>query len=482
MQNAPPHARDCPSRRRLHTRVPRPHVALSHPSSSVTRIIEPFPFDASMPELRRAADGAAMGRLFRHHVRGAWRPHVAIEECRVTRIRYRRHARCVLQYELALGDRGIARRAWVTGTVYADPRRAARHARGSPHADFIPELRMVVKVFPIDHRLPHAAAIVTVADPQLREAVVRACGGTGWQVDSWVSEPVRYSERLSLVVRYTVRASNTRTGETAERVFYVKCYADRDVARQMFANADALAGYCTRSATGVHIQAPVACLDHLQAVLAEATPGRSLADIIARDNRCEASAAAREAARALVRFNVSDAPVRREYRARHYAQSLAGAAQTLEWACPELTADLYSVVSAVSRGAVDHELGPTHRDIKPQHVLLGAGQPALIDLDSCVAADPVRDAAHMLAHFEALAGAPGAAPHVEEVGCAFADEYFRSAPAPWRRRLSLYYAGSLLEVAAALFDRQEAGWRERIVPLVRAATRIIRPGLILRFT
>jgi hypothetical protein len=392
----------------------------------------------------------------------------------VTRIRYRPHTRCVLQYELTLGDRGVARRAWVTGTLYADPRRAARHARRLPTADFIPELRMLVNVFPVDHKLPHAAAIMTVADAQLRDAVVRACGGTSWRVDSWVSEPARYSQHRSLVVRYKVRGSNSHTGETAERVFYVKCYPDRETARQMFAHVEALARYSAHSATGVHIQAPVACLDHLQAIVAEATVGRSLADIIACGDRGEAIAAARDAARALARFNVSETPMPREFRARHYVQSLARPARMLEWACPDLSSHLCAVLSAVARDVADRELIPTHRDMKPEHVLLGAGPPAFIDLDSCAAADPVLDVALMLARFEGLATAAGAAAHVDEVACAYGDEYFRSAPASWRRRLLLYYAGSLVEVAADLFHRQEPGWLERIVPLVRAARRAVR--------
>jgi hypothetical protein len=280
----------------------------------MTQAIEAFPFDACMPQLQRAADGTAMRRLLREHARAAWPLQVAIEDCRVTRIRYRRHKRCSLQYELTLREGDIPRRAWVSGSLYADPRRA-RLARRLPGADFIPELGMVVSVFPVDARLPQAATIMAAGDAQLRDTVVRACGGPDWQVESWVSEPVRYSERLSLVARYTVRASHARTGQTVERVFYVKCYRDGDSARRMFAQADALARYSAHAAIGVHVQPPLACLDHLHAVVTEAAAGRSLAEIIARGDRDETLEAAREAARALARFNVSTAPMPRRYHA-----------------------------------------------------------------------------------------------------------------------------------------------------------------------
>jgi hypothetical protein len=333
---------------------------------------------------------------------------------------------------------------------------------------------MVVSVFPVDARLPQAATIMAAGDAQLRDTVVRACGGPDWQVESWVSEPVRYSERLSLVARYTVRASHARTGQTVERVFYVKCYRDGDSARRMFAQADALARYSAHAAIGVHVQPPLACLDHLHAVVTEAAAGRSLAEIIARGDRDETLEAAREAARALARFNVSTAPMPRRYHASDYVQSLVRPALLLEWACPDLSSDLYAVLTTVARHRTDTDLMPTHRDMKPEHVVIGNGPPAFIDLDSCAAADPVLDVALMLARFVGLATAPGAPSHVSDVTCAFADEYFGIVPPSWRGRLLLYYAGSLLEVAAGLFHRQEAGWRERIVPLVEAARRAVR--------
>jgi aminoglycoside phosphotransferase (APT) family kinase protein len=120
----------------------------------------------------------------------------------------------------------------------------------------------------------------------------------------------------------------------------------------------------------------------------------------------------------------------------------------------------------------DTELRPTHRDMKPEHVLLDGGELAFIDLDSCAAADPVLDVALMLARFAALAGADADRQRLQDVAALFSAEYFSRVPAEWRSRLPHHYAASLLEVAAGIFHRQENDWRRRVTALVREAAAI----------
>src|SRR5256886_11925280 len=44
----------------------------------------------------------------------------------------------------------------------------------------------------------------------------------------------------------------------------------------------------------------------------------------------------------------------------------------------------------------------------------------------------------------------------------FAAEYFDRVPGAWRRRFGLHCAGALVEVASAIFRRQEAQWPEKV--------------------
>ena len=112
--------------------------------------------------------------------------------------------------------------------------------------------------------------------------------------------------------------------------------------------------------------------------------------------------------------------------------------------------------------------------MKPEHVLLEAGRyPTFIDLDSSAAADPVLDAALMLARFEGMVVDDESRRSMDAISGAFADEYFAAVPRSWRARLPLYYAASLLEVAAGMFHRQRDDWRIRVPQLVTAATRVL---------
>lgn len=205
-------------------------------------------------------------------------------------------------------------------------------------------------------------------------------------------------------------------------------------------------------------------------MLLRSTEGRPLGEIIRCDDNQVALTAVRDAARGLARFNLSDAPMRRQYTPAEYVRSLERPVTILEWACPELGADLRGILATVARGSVEVEARPTHRDMKPEHVLLDGGVTAFVDLDSCAAADPVLDVALMLTRFAGACGPDDVTKRqMDTFAAAFSDEYFASVPSTWRARLPACYASSLVEVAADMFHRQEAEWRLRVRELVQSA-------------
>lgn len=433
---------------------------------------QPFPFDPLMPELAAATDAATMCRLLAQHVWADSPQEVSVEHCRITRIRYRRRVRCFLQYSVTLRDARTAasKRLWVTGSLYAEPKRAAHLARKATDAVFIPELRMLVRVFPSDHKLPQSALLVAGGDAAVEAAVLRTFDDHAWKIDRWSVEPVRYREHLSLVVRYTVHARNTRTGGAAEKVFYVKAYPEPEAAHRAFEHLRELAASAASDPFGVTIDAPVACFDHLRAVLLQSAEGQPLSEIIARDDEGVAVAAVRTAAQGLARFNLGDAPMRRQYTSAEYLRSLERPTAILEWARPDLAPDLRAILAVVARTARTRDLRPSHRDMKPEHVLLAGGRAGFIDLDSCAAADPILDVALMLARFAGAGGDRAVDSHrMKRLAAAFSDDYFGSVPQSWRARLPGFYAASLIEVAAGMFHRQEAEWQLRVGELVQAA-------------
>jgi hypothetical protein len=449
-----------------------------------------FPIDSTLPELAVAADAAAMKDVFAQLFATSAAP-LDVEGCRISRIRYREHTRCLVQYALTLRNpaTGAATEQWVSGTMYADPGRAERlwhesaagvtrrDSRGamSP-AGYIPELRMAIDLFPHDRKLPHAARLIEDRDAALDGEVLRAFGSGTWTIARWIAEPVRYREHLALVVRYTVDALDAGTGLKARKTFYLKTYPDRDQPRRMYEQLSELARHAAASPIGVRVDAPLACLDHLHALLIERTPGRPLDTLLRGRDAAAIDVAVRDAARALAAFNQSDAPTRRAYAVSDHLAAIDRAARVLRCACPELGDALAAVGGAVSAQLRDVAPRPTHRDMKPEHVLLAPSGVAFIDLDSCAAADPVLDPALMMARFTALAGSAGDSTTLERARATFAREYFARVPADWRLRLRPYYAGALVEVASGIFHRQEPVWRRRVAALVAAAYAAVVPA------
>lgn len=139
-------------------------------------------------------------------------------------------------------------------------------------------------------------------------------------------------------------------------------------------------------------------------------------------------------------------------------------------ACPHLRAEAEEIVGAVIAGLKEVALAPTHGDLRLDHILFDGDRIALLDLDDFAEADPVLDAAKVLAH---LAEMPfrSALSHgcAQTAARAFAGEYFAYVPETWRDRLPLHYAGAILKVASGFFRRQEPGWPDKITTLVEEA-------------
>ena len=131
-----------------------------------------FPTDPAFPQLKIATDAGLMKQTFRAHLRPVGGKVYDIEDCRFIRLRYRQDSRRYLRYTLRLvePDTGRERDVQVTGLIYAEKDKAEQTWRKLKATDplqkipdgwltfepvsFVPELDMLVQVFPYDHRLP----------------------------------------------------------------------------------------------------------------------------------------------------------------------------------------------------------------------------------------------------------------------------------------------------------------------------------------
>lgn len=443
--------------------------------------------DPSLPQLQIASDPGQMLEVFRRHLRPLTKKAYRIQDCLLSRVRvrYRRAGpRCVLQYTLHIveTETGRERSQWVTGVIYAKDRsdriwqklRAADPVQEFPGVfltfepvSFIPDLRMLVQVFPYDRRLPTLPLLMAGPSPDLEPLLLTRFGPGDWRVEAWNIEPIRYRAELGAVLQYTVQTRDAATYRREEKRFYVKVYRGEE-GEQTYRVLQALWERADAKGEGFTVGRPIAYLSGLHILVQEEAPGTSLREVLLQ-GRGTASAV-RQVARALAVFNQDDVVTARHHLLQDEVAVLERVGKLLQWSCPHLKEEVEAIVGAVATGLEEVPLGPTHRDLKTDHILLDGDRVVFIDLDSFAGADPVLDPAALLANLAALPSLfPLSQRRVRTAARVFTEEYFAHVPRAWRSRLPLHYAGAVLKVAVGFFQRQEPRWPEKIAAMVEEA-------------
>jgi hypothetical protein len=441
--------------------------------------------DPSFPQLQVAGDPESMRGVFQRHLRPLNNKAYQVRDCRLSRIRYRRGERCVLQYTLRLAeaDTGSERIQWVTGVMYADDktRRKWEKLRLSYPKDvseiistfepfsFIPELGMLVQVFPYDRRLPTLPLLIAEPLPELELPLLARFGPGNWRTDVWNVDPVRYRAGLGAALRLTVQGQDVATGRRIERRFYAKVYRDEGQGQQTHQVLRELWKQARANGEGFTVARPLAYLSGLRTLLQEEAPGTSLEEILLGES--DPIGVVRRVAQALAAFNQGDAPAtQRQYLLADQVADLERARRLLGWACPHLRLEVESIIEGVLAGLEEVPLRPTHRDLKPDHIFVDGERTIFIDLDSLAKADPVLDPAYLLARLAAMPALfPIPPERTRTAAREFAEEYFAHVPSTWQERLPFHYAGALLKISFGLFGRQVPDWPDRIATLLEEA-------------
>jgi hypothetical protein len=440
--------------------------------------VGPFLADPAFPQLKIVTDLALMKETFRTHLRPVGGKVYDIEDCRFIRLRYRPDSRCFLLYTLRLlePDTGRERDVQVTGLLYAQKDKAEQAWRKLKATDpqreipdgwltfepvsFVPELEMLVQVFPYDHRLPALPLLAAGPPPELEPELLGRFGPGEWRV-----EPIRYRDQ-GAVLRYTAKARSAATGGRTEKSFYAKVYRSEE-GEQSY---QALCALRSRTSTreGFTVVRPLAYLSDLRALILEEAPGTPLDEILLGDG--DTTGAVRRVAQALAAFNQGHAPATTQ---RHLladeAALLEKAGRVLVRACPHLRAEVESIIEGVLAGLQEVPLMPTHRDLSPDHIFVDGNCTIFIDLDMFAKADPVLDPAHILVRLAKPAQFPIPREQPRTAAREFAEEYFAHVPSTWQERLPFHYAGALLRAAQGFFRRQAPDWPDRIATLLEEA-------------
>jgi phosphotransferase family enzyme len=450
-----------------------------------------YPVDPDFPQLEVATDPQRMFELFRAHLRPVAGRACVIRGCEPFRFRCRQSGgRCVLQYTLQLEDPGTGRRwdQWVTGLLYARPGEAERlwqELRGESCGElpdgwssfepvaFIPDLQMLVEVFPFDRRLPQLGPLLGGAVGELEPYLLERLSPAGrWEVTRRTVVPTRYRTELGAALKITLGAREAVSARTATVCCYLKVFRNRN-AEETYAFLQACADRPGADASGFSVVRPLAYLREWRALALEEAAGVTLQELLL--NGREPTVVARAVGRAVAAFNRQDVPISQHHTLDEQIADVRRAATLVEWASPGARCAVRQIVTAVENGLEEVAPAPIHRDVKPDHVFLAGDRVQFIDCDAVALGDPARDPAHLFAHIVGGVGLEAMpAAHRAAAAAVFVEEYFAHVPARWRQGFPLHCAGALVEVAAGIFKRQEPNWRRTVPAVVAEAEACLR--------
>jgi hypothetical protein len=457
--------------------------------------LDGFPADPDFPQLETASDPRLMLHVFRQHLKGVSGKAYHIEQCVPFRFRCRQStSRCVLQYTLRVVDPSSGRRwdQWVTGVVYAAAGEAERLWRELRAADprpeipaqwlafepvaFIPDLQMLVQVFPYDRKLGNLRLVLEGAlGDELEPRLLADLEPGRWRIEQRTIEPTRYRTELGAALRYTLRVRDRLTAQSETRRCYLKVYRNERGA-ETFQLLQALTDKAGAGGGPYGVVRPIAYVRDLRTLALEEARGTALQQVLLDGG--DWRAALRAVAQAVAAFNQEDLPLTERHCLADQLADVNRAASLVQWACPDLRTQVEALTAAVVAGLTDVPSAPIHRDLKTDHIFLSGDRVCFIDLDSVVLADPVRDPAHLVAHITARVGLDALpADQARRAADVFVDEYFAHVPAAWRPQFQLHCVGALIEVAGGIFKRQEPRWPEKVAAAVAEAHRAV-PGAL----
>jgi aminoglycoside phosphotransferase (APT) family kinase protein len=481
--------------------APAAWIKLAGSMESVKQRTEPvvvrpegFPVDPRFPQLALASDPKVMLEVFRTHLKPIGDRVYDIVDCVPFRFRCHPSAkRCVLQYTLHVTEPSTGRRwdQWVTGLLYADGGKAERHWKQMQAEDhpgreipagwitfepvaLVPEMGMLVEVFPFDRRLRNLSLVMGGACQSLEPPLLARLGPGAWRVEERTLEPMRYRTELGAALRCKIRARDPGT----DRVETVRCFLkvyNREHGAETLQLLRSLSNGLDDGLRPYSVIKPIDYVSEFRTLVLEEAPGHPLSQLLLEG--MNPADAMRSVARAVAAFNQDELAIPRQESRSDHVETIRQAATLVQWACPETRATVQAIMDAVVQGLDDVPAGPIHGDLKPDHIFLEGDRVIFIDLDRATLGDPVRDPAHLVAYIIGRFGLDSLpTERTRAIAAAFVEEYFRHVPASWRERFSVHCAGALVELASGFFSRHASGWREQVAEAIDAAQHALSDG------
>ena len=432
--------------------------------------------DPTLPFLSSALDG----EIVRHFCRALIGDDIetSIVSCRVTRVRFRRAQRCIIQYELTLRRADGAEQVhWLVGYQYADCRKyraranqlqrltADRHpVDGLRPGIVIEEIRLLLQRFPFENRLPALVGFYFGIDRTVNLHLSQILHSDDWILASLDTHPARWRVGLSAVLRLELVVKHRDTGERRQHRLFARLDAtETDTGLRSMLERSQDAGKLPFDLAPTLLSIPQQSLS-IQA----SANGRALDSLLLEskanidDARC--------LARVLANWHSAGEPLQNRCAKAEFEAVLEHSVRALANAVPACSLRLERLAQRIGR-QMNHGLyRPAHLDLKAEHIFLHGDRITLIDIESAADADPMLDVAILYArlhHAAPLYALPDSASSLFALQLMRA--YHQRVPSNWWRNFSACYAWALLKLAVHLFVCQRPDWPDWIERFVTEA-------------
>jgi hypothetical protein len=411
-----------------------------------------------------ATDPKQMRTILEQYLRAPDGPPFDVVRCEPSFTRGR-GSRSLFQYDVTL--RAPDGREWnevVSGVAYGGnrtqrawdklnrARQAAKRESTIRRAAYVPDLDLLLQVFPFDHGLPALEPLMAGPLEGLRDPIMARFGPGDWHLEVWQSECIRYRVDLRASVKLTVSATESQSGRVSERRFFAKVYGgEEQVERALTVQQDlSMALQAANEPFGI---APlIAYLPDDRVLLQDEVQAISLPYIIRKGDPQQSVEAVRRSARAIAALHLLPvaAPAHRIELDRTDPGRVRRSVDSLRKSRPDLATALAEIEARIHAGLdATRELPtlPVHGDLKPPHILVEEERVVLLDLDKFAAGEPMLDVTSMLMPLRRERKTRLAGTSLADV---FAEEYFAHVPPAWKGRLTPHYAWAILREAAVI--------------------------------
>jgi len=393
---------------------------------------------------------------------------VAIDHCKVTPWE---HVSLALSLALRSNETGVRSRQIVSGTMFSSIEAAHQHCQQErlaappidPHSPMrgqvpafpslalVPELAMVLRVFPYDPELTGLArATDRAAMTALLATHLAECCEGGWRISDLAFEPLQYKPGRLCTLRCTVMLVHRRhTGSKRVDVFS-KVYGDERW-RRSYALLEAAWLASLRSHGAWSAAQPIAAVGAWRLIVQRAVAGqpfrRVLGDLTNDEAPAEIGRAERQldavacAARSMQQSRIRLGPC------LDFGALLAAQRANLDHlgrVHGDLAGEMHRVLTDIERLASAcpaSELELAHGDFAHENVIVDDERVGIIDFDRAGQAEPVHDVAYFLTHLTSFSlRHPEHAALVWSLRDHLREAYLALAPQISSRRLALYEA------------------------------------------